>query len=341
MAERISRDESLDGLRGFAALYVVFFHISVNHPQFSQYSEIFRSIAQAGADMVAVFFVLSGYFIAVSATHLSSTHPSPTRAFMIRRFFRIMPVWVLLLTYMLFMYQIKIEVYFANLFFYFGNLGHFQNKWLPVIPAWTLQSEVIFYVIAAIFLKQIARLKPTWGLVLWLMSLGVLELWQNFIVEYFKWSEHFGHHFFFSQAHYFVAGVLISKIKYKNNFDIYLPKKIILFLEVLIGGLLLVRHHSELPKVPLFLLAPGFVWLLTFKESYLRRLFKNKLFLQMGSASFSIYILQSQCHGFISYNFPNLEFTPNIFINLTFAVLVGFVVYYLIEKPIIRWSKRF
>lgn len=339
---QITRDESLDGLRGFAALYVIFFHILVNRPEFSQLPEIFRSIVLAGADMVSVFFVLSGYFIAESTSSLFANHPRPLRAFVIRRIFRIMPVWFLLLSYMFYVGQIQRDVFIGNLFFYFGNLEQVNNRWLPVIHAWTLQSEIIFYIVAALFFKKIIKLKAIDTLAFWMMCIALAAVWNYISIEYFFLSRTSAYHFFFNQMYYFVAGVFISKIKFWSE-TVHLSafKKSFCLIEICIVWLFLMSHHSHLSAINMIILAPSLVFLLTFKQSFLRYFLNNKLFVKMGYASFSIYILQGQCHGFISYHFPGLALIPNALINLIFAVSVGLFVYYVVERPIIKLSKRF
>lgn len=341
MTKIATRDQSLDGLRGFAALYVIFFHIVVNRPEFSQLPEIFRSIVLAGADMVSVFFVLSGYFIAESTSSLLANHPRPVRAFVIRRIFRIMPVWFLLLSYMFYASQIPLDVYFGNIFFYFGNLEQVNNRWLPVIHAWTLQSEIIFYIVAALFFKKIIKLKAIDALALWMMCIALAAVWNYISIEYFFLSRTSAYHFFFNQMYYFAVGVFISKVRFwTNTVHLLSFKKSFWTLEICIVWLFLMSHHSHLSAINMIILAPALVFLLTFKQSCLRYIFNNKLFVKMGYASFSIYILQGQCHGFISYHLPNLTLIPNIIINLSFAVFVGLLAYYVIEKPIIKLSKR-
>ncbi|MBY0385142.1 acyltransferase [bacterium] len=341
MSGLATRDENLDGLRGFAAAYVIFFHILINRTDLPQYSEIFRSIVSSGADMVSVFFVLSGYFIAESAASLLTSHRYPNRAFVIRRACRIMPVWILLLTYMLFTYQIAFDVYLGNLFFYFGNLEQVHNRWLPVIPAWTLQSEVIFYVVSAVFLRKIFNLKAVEAFALWLSCIVMAAVWNYISIEYFFVGRNSAYHFFFNQMYYFAAGIFIHKVKFWTH-SAYLSafKKEFWLLEICVIWLFLMSHHSHLSAVNMIILAPSLVFLLTFKESFLRQIFKRKLFVIMGYASFSIYILQSQCHGFISHHFPDFALIPNTLLNLIFAISVGLFVYYFVERPIIKWSKK-
>ena len=338
---RATRDQSLDGLRGFAALYVVFFHIVVNRADFYQFPEIFRSIVLSGADMVSVFFVLSGYFIAESTKNLLAMHPNPIRAFVIRRLLRTMPVWFLLLTYLLFKKHIAIDVYVGNLFFYFGNLEQINNRWMPVIHAWTLQSEVIFYFLAAFFFKKIFNLKAVNACALWLACIVLSAAWNYISIEYFFLSKNSTYHFFFSQMHCFAAGIFIHKLKFwTSSVNLSGFKKSFLLLEICIVWLFLMSHHSHLSAINMIVLAPVLVFLLTFKQSFLRYIFNNRPFVVMGYASFSIYILQGQCHGFINYHFPNLTLVPNTLLNLIFAALVGVFVYFIFEKPIINWSKR-
>lgn len=82
--EVASRDESLDGLRGLAALVVVFFHFACAYapsllPEQSAHpraiTDVPGSIFFNGSFAVAVFFVLSGYVVSASAARQRHSLP--------------------------------------------------------------------------------------------------------------------------------------------------------------------------------------------------------------------------------------------------------------------------
>src|SRR5690349_17798349 len=62
----VTRFEFLDGLRGIAALGVIFFHFNGSLKEHSHFSQFLLSALDLGHLGVQIFFVLSGFVIAYS-----------------------------------------------------------------------------------------------------------------------------------------------------------------------------------------------------------------------------------------------------------------------------------
>lgn len=112
----------MDGLRAFAAFSVVIFHVLCQPHYMEGKGELYKSVVISGASLVQVFFVISGYFIFESIKSISNGFQNPHLVFFLKRFFRIIPVWILALTIMLVKGEISWLGYFANLVFYFGDM---------------------------------------------------------------------------------------------------------------------------------------------------------------------------------------------------------------------------
>jgi peptidoglycan/LPS O-acetylase OafA/YrhL len=159
-AKRSERFRLLDGLRGLAALAVVFCHLVV--PELSAFSStLVSAIPESLTDLmrrgdlgVEVFFVLSGFVIAYSVRG-QQVNPGFTARFAARRALRLDPPYyiALLVSIALWAYYSPLGMaevmnriggvrgLLANLF-YLQDLLHYRT---PLSIAWTLCLEVQFY----------------------------------------------------------------------------------------------------------------------------------------------------------------------------------------------------
>ena len=144
---RLRHIAELDGLRGIAALMVFFHHVcfsSVRDGAWPPMIGIIRRIAVYGANGVEVFFVLSGFLITsiLIGDKARSSYYAP---FYWKRVLRIMPVYIVMLLYViLFVPHSKTAVWCAVLFV--ANFSWFFHV-TPLTPFWTLAIEEQFYLL--------------------------------------------------------------------------------------------------------------------------------------------------------------------------------------------------
>lgn len=335
------RDVSLDGLRGLASVYVIFFHIASSFPEFNQYNIILKYLINTGSSMVYVFFVLSGYFIFYSMESLQAKSRTPVRAFAIRRFLRIMPLWGVLLLVMLLKGEISPQVFLANLFFYFGNFEYSNNQWLPIIHAWTLQAEVAFYFLATFFFRKILKLSAIKILLLWFLNFLIAGFLNFILHEMYGLSDHFLNCFFPSQISYFLAGFFIYKIYHLKDVKQFLDHKQFWIFEFTVLLLFLFKRMEYFRELTPLVLAPLIVFIVLSEQSCLRILLTTKIMKWLGQASFGIYILQDQSRYLASILFPSIQGWPSLILQMVVCVLVGFFAFQCIEKPCILLSKKY
>ena len=182
------RDHALDGLRGIAALLVVFFHCGVELR--------FPPFVLPGFSGVHLFFVLSGYLISRPfLARLLAEQPLPSwRKYCVRRFMRIYPTYLVALV-------IFVGMRFAGhlhtpsprdvflhllLVFNWGTPAEFLSI---NIAMWTLAIEAQFYVILPIAAAVAKRLFPApagLGAVLVCFAFALVG-WLSRVVEY-SWT---------------------------------------------------------------------------------------------------------------------------------------------------------
>jgi peptidoglycan/LPS O-acetylase OafA/YrhL len=139
----------LDGLRGFAALVVVFWHLGPRAVVNAQSAHEWVDLGKFG---VVLFFIISGYVIPMSLERHGSL-----RHFWVSRVFRLYPAWAvsaLLMLALLFWGLLTIPAGIADdpvtatvahLTMLQGLLGVSNLVWIY----WTLSYEMIFYLIVA------------------------------------------------------------------------------------------------------------------------------------------------------------------------------------------------
>jgi peptidoglycan/LPS O-acetylase OafA/YrhL len=143
MATNRSHLSVLDGWRALSILLVLAAHMLPLGPKWLQMND---AVAPMG---MALFFTLSGFLI----TRLLLT--VDVRSFLIRRFFRIIPLAWLATLIVLPLEHADLPTYTAHLLFY-GNLPPF---WLLPITAhlWSLCVEMQFYVGIAVIVAVLGR----------------------------------------------------------------------------------------------------------------------------------------------------------------------------------------
>ncbi len=167
-----SRIAALDGLRGIAILLVVgcHYYASVPTPEGSAINDFLRGAAGLGYTGVDLFFVLSGFLIGGA---LLDHHASPRLlpAFYARRFYRIIPLYLLLLASFLIGRQIpglsttNHGAYFVSAvptWSYFVFVQNIAMTWMRDIgpywlgATWSLAVEEQFYLVMPFIIRGLS-----------------------------------------------------------------------------------------------------------------------------------------------------------------------------------------
>lgn len=150
-----SRWSHIDSIRGLAALAVIYFHVAEvayqNGFSLSWESLIFKvftEYADLGKIAVVVFFAISGFVIPFS---LLKPQATPLRNFAISRFFRLYPAYWLSLFLALLVFALLRNQYFGDeqILANITMLQQFLGQPNVMGVYWTLQIEIIFYVMSA------------------------------------------------------------------------------------------------------------------------------------------------------------------------------------------------
>lgn len=330
---------SVQALRGFAAISVVFYHVYIIllQPEYGG-RDVFGTVARHGLLGVNFFFILSG-FIMLLAHQSGLGNPANLKSYLIKRFVRIYPVyWIFLIAY----------ISAAAL-----GLGHPDFSWSPVnllsaftlveisppttLPlkiAWTLVYEVRFYVVFAILFLSV----PLGILVLTIWMASVTIASATGLEDQWEILSAWNVYFMFGMGVFYVsrklsdwAGVplllagLAMLIAYFFNFNLNMSELksqddyVIVFLAFAFS-LIIVG----------FVLNEDSLSILSFRP-----------FQILGDASYSIYIVHSAVISAIVLIVSKFglmwQFDPRVLFFVLFlsGVIVGVVVHFLVERPLL------
>ena len=351
------RIESLEGLRGWAALLIVFYHL----PKWNSFLEI--SIIENGHFMVPLFFVLSGYVIHSAYAHRIDSVRSLLR-FQALRFWRLYPVHLLFLgLYFAFecirWYAVhRLSVPDVRLTPFHQNSGEALLQQLLLIqaigptgnaqsyngPAWSISVEFYTYLIFGL-LVLICRRYLTYSLV---ALIGVcvtllahdtgFENWLTCIVG-------------------FSLGTLVSALSKRLSQPI--PGWIALITLVTFFGYLAIVRNPQLAVV--FALAAALVLAVSSANGGMAiRLLSDPRSRWLGVISYSLYMSHAlvfwliaiflkrviglseivHANGKLVLNMNAIEAVAACGLGIAAALIVAMLVMRFVEVPVREWSRR-
>jgi exopolysaccharide production protein ExoZ len=304
--------------RGFAAICVIIFHIIGTSRSYSQGVEWLLFIEGWGAFGVDLFFVISGFVMVKS---LNSRHRDPLEFFVLR-FARIVPLYWMITALVILFYILFPQVFrstnitlkwAASSFSFLSNFLYSKN---PVIMVgWTLEYEMLFYVILTLALKIGGRRSgvPIASVVLFVVAI----VFNNTLLNEFNLGILAGvccRYKLFSEAKYWfllMLGVVV----------------------ILIGA----RGVEIFPKITRFWIwgLPSFC--IVVGASNIGQV-KTGWLTKIGEASYSIYLIQViaiPCfYKLSSKHFVGMNADLVAMICLAINVIIGLVVHRTIERPL-------
>jgi peptidoglycan/LPS O-acetylase OafA/YrhL len=340
--------EDIDCLRGIAVLSVIFFHLKI-YPFSGGY---------LGVD---IFFVISGYLITTLILSEIKTKTFSFANFYERRIRRIAPnlFFVIFITTIFFNYiflpdeknffykgLISTILYSSNFFFFLsGSYFDPVNENNPILHFWSLAVEEQFYIffpiIIFIFRKKM-HLYIYLFFFLFLSSFFLNQFGGNLKFSYpyfersFQWMSipKFSFYLLPTRIWEFMSGsiaayVLLNKKILKNSY-LSLLGYLLIFSSIIIFS-----KETPHPSLVTFIPILGVFLVIIFndKKNFLFKYINNYFFLQIGIASYSLYLWHQPIYQFfLSYTFYTPIFYEKLYI-LLLIFLTSFLSYLYIEKP--------
>ncbi|OLZ08171.1 acyltransferase family protein [Sulfobacillus thermosulfidooxidans] len=341
----------LDALRGIAILSVMVFHAAIIRPFHGPWW--MRFVGQ-GDQGVGLFYMVSALTLVLSWQYRHHKDAVPAKAFWTRRFFRIAPLFYLMLlvtglwttgnpTVVPTTMQGHIFTWanlLAHVTFVFGWVPWFQNSWIGV--EWSIGVEMTFYALFPFVMRRIFPKVSAWTFLVWGLMGAVL--WPIILQHlWFTWP-HWAHSFllwsFPTQAIWFAAG--LGMVKFDHGPTLRGWSTLWLMWALFLGW-----HEWSFQMANLFWVIPNYllVWLTWKDYSGLSWLVHNRVLQYIGTRSYSLYLTHWFILGKVSdWSFANTHtlqgFVLRLFVAGALSLAVSELSFRYIEKPGINWGKR-
>lgn len=351
-----ARNHAFDLFRAIAVSSVVLGHFALVHAKIDAPVRFFLLLPINYG--VPIFFIISGYLLAGSASSLKKQFPNPiaaVRSFYLLRIVRIYPAY---LAWMIILWIIHPTNYYDILTHCLNIHNFFPNYWRSINPVfWSLAIEFQWYCIAPlIFFLLLHRSKPvafSTVLLLFLISItfrnfSIFQFFNHAIPIKEVWR--LGNEQVNIELYSFSLGVLMWRFR---KLDWQLPKIIIVFLWLVLLAIGGQAYHFYFFSNPVSFTSVEFVVLMNLK--YVSQIILALLIYTYRNVNLHHYVYHPvQFIAIISYSlylihYPVLHAISSFgwhvwiqaLIYLSAAIILSTCSYILVEKPFQSLGKGF
>jgi peptidoglycan/LPS O-acetylase OafA/YrhL len=352
-----SRRPELDGLRGIAVLAVIgwhYFRHAIPEEAIGGLATLRQSMALSWAGL-DLFFVLSGFLIAGGLLD-SKGQPGYFRQFYIRRAFRILPVYALMVagylilrggTLPVWLFEPKIPTWGYLTFtqnFHSIAIGDTSGDWLSA--TWSLAVEEQFYLFVPLLIALVNKRAFLWVAVALVASAPATRIISNSLAQYYHPL---------ACADSLFTGALVAMLIRSESAMAFATRHIgTIKAATVVGALLavLVCLHPRgfVPQKTCVAAVFGAVILILSVErtGLLARSLSHRYLVGFGLISYSLYLfhlpVNALVHWFAHASVPFIRHGADVALSgMAFVISAGlaWVSYLVIERPMVRLGKRF
>lgn len=332
---------ALDGMRGFAVLWVIGFHFNL-------------PLGRDGLFGVDIFFALSGFLITVLLLEEWERSGSIKLGyFYARRVLRLYPALLLMLLALIAFIP---RTYLFSTLFYFTNwikAFHFQPDSLYLDHVWSLSIEEQYYLLWPVCLLLLLRTGLSKKIILGIpLALG----FASAIARIFVWNSTHDWFRVYMGTDLHADGLLIGSAFGIMTFYGFLPDlskhkvvlSLITILTFLLGLWLLIDHELTRGFIPLYGnlgVALGTLViisrLIVYPSTVIKKLFGFPLLVKIGVISYGLYLWHAPVGVLIEQ--ADLSWASPILtgIKLLLTFITAGISYFIFEKPILSLKDRF
>ena len=315
---------ALDLVRFFAAMSVMVYHYTVSS---ANHFETLSNFSQFGYLGVPIFFIISGYVIALSANNRSAYE------FAVSRFTRLYPAFwagiafTLIVTYTLTTNTYSIGQILANLTMLNDYMGFDDIDTIY----WTLHKEIQFYacIFLLVFFNLFKHIK-IWLSIWLLITILFLAIRQPFFMGWFITPEY---------SSLFIAGISFYLIHKQGvqKFNLF-----ILFTSLIISSIYAYNDalnfmikpttQEQVIAVVLILSFHLFFYLLVTNKICMR---KNQFYLILGALTYPLYLIHSVAgHAIINGPLKFMSKGSAVLVTIVLMIFFAYLIHVLIERKI-------
>jgi peptidoglycan/LPS O-acetylase OafA/YrhL len=337
--------ETLDGLRGYAILMVIYHHLP--HIQGWTVFNRLPSLLRFGYLGVDIFFVLSGFLITRILINEKKKNNFSFKVFYFKRALRIFPIYYLLLIIIGITYSwndmLPNVFYVSNYFYSFSIAPH------PLRHTWSLSVEEHFYLIWPLIMYYFTLSRAETIIKYWLPAFAILSAGITAIIIEDKVAQSL----IYRGTQYRILSLSLGGLFAFKEESISQLKPLYLFLAAVV--LMILYYFIEHPGVfntllnfSLLTIVSALIFLFALnagrKETLIKKIFVHPVITFTGKISYGLYL----------YHFPVLFFfglTYNqiqgkhlnwqvIVMPLIITFIIAIISYFLIEKYFLRFKKN-
>jgi len=347
----MKRNPMLDGLRGWAALGVLWIHF----PQLggSALAVLVKQIPgwlDIGYLGVDIFFALSGYLITKIMLEEKRTGHASVRHFYFKRFLRIFPIYYLTVAVVTWLTSWEVTRW---CWFYLDNFASIQRAVPhPLNHAWSLDVEQHFYLFWPLFV-YLLDIKTSRRIIAWVIpGLAVATALSTEVVRHI--------------THYVYAHVVIYQITpcrlltlslgallaYKELEGWTIKRRWLgLGLLAIYAGILTAKNLDQFRPTLKLLAFAGVSWVGVayvvfhgFKSRFTFWCLGNKAIVFIGTISYGLYLYHYPVLYFLNWTNPQRQGVPvpvtTGLLVLALCFIIPTVSWFLIESPLLRLKYR-
>ncbi|AEP30652.1 acyltransferase family protein [Brumicola nitratireducens] len=327
------KKQSLDlltSIRGFAALWVVFYHIGGRLDEHLHSSLI--SFFSVGYLAVDLFFILSGFVIALSYQQAFLSKKARFRDFIVKRIARIYPLHVfVLLLYLIIplafyatgrevdLNRFSVGSFVANLFLV--NSWGFVSTLTWNIPSWSISVEFLSYCLFPLMLLLVKPLKGFFGLLISVLFSCALLAFYFHTMDFTSIDDGLPLSGVTRCALEFFIGILTWNIYHRLMLVSSERGLICSNLAALFVLVVLCSYYFRIPEFVVIALASAILVLLCALLEVSYNIKVPVPLRWLGDISFSVYMLHYLLRDVMKMFLPEGQ-TPLIWIVLYFALLI-------------------
>ena len=338
---------SIQFLRGFAALAVVVHHTGGYVKRYFEPTLLFEDKFSIGFAGVDLFFVISGFIIHFTSKNYLN-NPSKLKEYLKKRFIRVYPIYWIITTILFISSWLIVEILDKNIFSigYPNTLIAYIQTYL-LLPlhfainpvTWTLSYELFFYLCFAILIIS----KRLWIIPALILAVSFYNIFIN-IPEIVEVKLNYFNFIFSGYNFEFMFGFLIyplhKKIKLSNIISV-----ILLIISISIIALFGydIGDYDSYKRVLTFGLPSGLILLSLLNLENNNAISFPKITLTLGDASYALYLihfpmmlLMNKIPQILGYNFSAIQEVWYSYFIIISMVISSIYVHKWIEMPVAK-----